>query len=190
MKFSKLSQLILVSSVGLLVATLLSACQIVTIDFVYVASSAGLTASSNDGQIDAYAVDSESGALRPGATAVSSGGAGPVSMAVTADYKNLYVANQTDNTIVHFTIGINGALTQKDAVTLGSQGVTPVYLTANSVGTYLYLVSQSQPNCHSTCSGTLAVFNLGSGGVIGSAVANGSLNYWPLTLPGFTGDSI
>jgi hypothetical protein len=38
MKFSKLSQLFLVSSIGLLVAILLTACQIVTVDYVYVAS--------------------------------------------------------------------------------------------------------------------------------------------------------
>ena len=41
MKFSKLSQLFLVSSIGLLVATLLTACQLVTIDYVFVSSSAG-----------------------------------------------------------------------------------------------------------------------------------------------------
>ena len=63
MKFSKLSQLFLVSSLGLLVATLLTACAIITIDYVFVASSAGSGTSSN-GQIETYAVDSQSGALR------------------------------------------------------------------------------------------------------------------------------
>jgi hypothetical protein len=46
MKFSKLSQLALVSAIGLIVATLLTACQLVTIDFVYVAASAGASAGS------------------------------------------------------------------------------------------------------------------------------------------------
>ena len=41
MKFSKMSQLFLVSAIGLIVATLLTACQLVTIDYVFVAASAG-----------------------------------------------------------------------------------------------------------------------------------------------------
>ena len=41
MKFSKLSRLILVSSIGLLVASLFTACEIQTIDYIYVASSSG-----------------------------------------------------------------------------------------------------------------------------------------------------
>ena len=93
MKFSKLSQLFLVSSIGLIVAAFLTACQLVTLDYVFVAASAGTSAGSA-GQIYTYAVDSESGALRTGAPTISSGGTGPVAMAVTSDYANLYVANQ------------------------------------------------------------------------------------------------
>ena len=116
MKFSKLSQLFLVSSIGLLVATVLTACAIITIDYVFVACSAG-SGTSNDGQIQTYAVDSQSGALRTGAPAVSSGGVNPVAMAVTSDYANLYVANAGNSTIVHFAIALNGVLTSKDTVT-------------------------------------------------------------------------
>ena len=65
MKFSKLSQLALVSAIGLIVATLLTACQLVTIDFVYVAASAGASAGSA-GQIYGYATDAQSGAIRSG----------------------------------------------------------------------------------------------------------------------------
>ena len=66
MKLSKVSQLVLVSAIGLLVAISLSGCLIVTIDYLYVADSSGSGVSS-PGQIQVYAVDSESGALRPGA---------------------------------------------------------------------------------------------------------------------------
>jgi len=41
MKFNKLSQLFLVSTIGLILATYLSACNLVTIDFVFVAASGG-----------------------------------------------------------------------------------------------------------------------------------------------------
>ena len=163
MKFSKLSQLFLVSSIGLIAATFLTACQIVTIDYVFVAASAGNTAGSA-GQIYTYAADGHSGALRSGAPTVSSGGTAPVAMAVTSDYANLYVANQGNMTVVHFTIAGNGVLTQKDSVTLST---TPVSLAVNSAGTFLYVVS-------GTSSAMLTEYALSSG-VIGSATATESL---------------
>ena len=123
MKFSKLSQLFLVSMIGLLVATLLSACQLITIDYIYVAGDYGST-SGNAGAIQIFAVDSESGALRfvdntqtkPTAT----GGNTPVAMATTSDYANLYVANSDNDTVVHFTIAGDGSLAQKDTITLAA----------------------------------------------------------------------
>jgi 6-phosphogluconolactonase (cycloisomerase 2 family) len=159
MKFSKLGQLFLVSSIGLIVATLLTACQIVTIDFVYVASSAGAGTASN-GQIDIFAVDSESGALRAGPQSVSSGGNLPVAMAVSADYENIYVANQANSSIVHFTLALNGTPTQKDVVTLPAQ---PISIAVNAAGTYLYVASGPG-------GGTLTAYSIGTGGTMGAVV--------------------
>ena len=173
MKFSKLSQLFLVSSIGLVVASLLSACQLVTIDYVYVAASAGNTAGSA-GQIYAYAVDSESGALRTGQATVSSGGTAPVAMAVDADYYDLYVANAGNKSVVHFSISDTGALTQKESITLAQ---TPVSLAVNPDNNYLYVVS-------GTTSATLTAYALSSG-VIGSVVATQTL-----TLPDYPSDTI
>jgi 6-phosphogluconolactonase (cycloisomerase 2 family) len=165
MKFSKLSQLFLVSSLGLFVATLLTACDIVTVDFVYVASSAGSGTASN-GQIDIYAVDSGSGAMRTDVASVSTGGVAPVSLAVTSDYANLYVANAGSKTIVHFTIGLDGGLTQKDSVTLSA---TPVAIAVNTADTYLYVVS-------GTSSATLTEYSLSSGTIGTAATASAPLN--------------
>jgi 6-phosphogluconolactonase len=187
MKFSKLSQLVLVSTTGLLVATLLAACQIVTVDYIFLASSAG-SGTSSDGTIDVFAVDSESGALRTAISPISSGGSSPVAMAVTSNYQNLYVANQANNALVHFAIPPNGSLVQKDSVTLGAQGATPVSIAVNHAGTYLYVVSANLPG--SIPGAALAVFQLGSDGAIGSSVANGGLDYWPLTIPGYSTDLV
>jgi 6-phosphogluconolactonase len=173
MKFSKLSQLFLVSSIGLLVATLLTACQLVTIDYVFVTSSSG-SATSGDGQISTFAVDSESGALRKGASSVSSGGVNPVAIAASPDYLNLYVANAGDDTVVHFTSTLNGVLTAKDKVTLSE---SPVSLAVNAAGTYLYVVS-------GTDSATLTEYSLSSG-TIGTPTAQQSL-----TVPGYEGDTM
>jgi 6-phosphogluconolactonase len=173
MKLSKVSQLVLVSIIGLLVATCLTACQLVTIDYVFVAASAGNTAGSA-GQIYTYAVDSESGALRNGQPPVSSGGTSPVAMAVTADYYNLYVANQGNNSVVHFSVASNGVLTQKDTITTST---APVGLYVNAAGTYLYVVT-------GTTSATLTEYPLSSG-AIGGAVATVKL-----TLAGYPADTI
>ena len=185
MKLSKLSQLLLVSLIGLLAASVLTACQIITIDYVFVASSAG-SGSSNSGLIDVFAADSESGALRTAIAPISSGGSNPVALAVTPNYLNLYVANQGSSSIVHFAVANNGELSSKQTVSLSSEGSRPVFLAVNSAGTRLYVVNSELPG--KVAGAALAVFPLSSDGVIGSAIANGSLDYWPLTVPGFEDD--
>jgi 6-phosphogluconolactonase (cycloisomerase 2 family) len=175
MKFSKLSQLFLVSTLGLLVATLLTSCDIVTIDYVFLADSAG-SGSSSAGQIQTFNADQSTGALRLGAASVPSGGTNPVSMTITSDFANLYVANAGNNSVVHFNLSGSGILTQKETITTGS---TPVAIAANAANTYLYVIS-------GTTSATLTEYPLSSG-VIGAAVATVNLN---LTGPGFPGDTI
>ncbi len=191
MKFSKLSgapatgphrwgglgQLFLVSLIGLVVATLLSACQLVTIDYVYVAeTTSGTGSTGSNGQIQAFAVDSQSGALRTSTKAglnVDSGGSNPVSLALTTDYANLYVANQGNKSVVHFSVSTDGILSQKDTITLTD---TPVYLAVNAEGSYLYVVSGST-------SATLTAYSLSSG-TIGTVAAQQTL-----TVSGYDGDT-
>lgn len=170
-RWGGLSQLFLVSAIGLLVATLLSACQLVTIDYVFVASAGS---GGSNGTIDTFAADSESGALRKGAATVSSGGVGPVAMAVSADYTNLYVAHAGNNTVVHFAIAANGVLAAKDTVTLSAP---PVALAVDSTSTYLYVVS-------GTTTATLTEYALSSG-AIGSPTAQIALQ-----IPGFATDNV
>jgi 6-phosphogluconolactonase (cycloisomerase 2 family) len=174
MKFSKLSQLILVSTIGLLVATLLTACQLVTIDFLYVANSSG-SGPGSPGQIEIYAVDSETGALRAGAPTVPSGGNGPIALAVTSDYANLYVANQGSDSVVHFAVDGNGVLTQKDKLTTST---APVSLAVSTDNKYLYVVT-------GTSSATLSEYSLSSGTIGALATPQVSLE-----VPGYTGDTI
>jgi 6-phosphogluconolactonase (cycloisomerase 2 family) len=173
MKFSKLSQLALVSVIGLSVASLLTACQLVTIDFVYVAASAGAS-SGSAGQIYGYAVDAQSGAIRSAVASISSGGTNPVAMAMTSDYYNVYVANQGNNSVVHFTVADTGVLTQADVITLPTP---PVSIAVNGANTYLYVVS-------GTSSATLTEYAL-SNGKIGAATSTQTL-----TVPGYATDTI
>jgi YVTN family beta-propeller protein len=171
MKFSKVSQLFLVSIIGLVVASLLPGCTLVTIDYVYLAGS---SVSGGDGQIQAFAVDSQSGALRTGPPSADSGGPNPVALAVSSDHQHLYAANQGNNSVVHFSLASNGTLTKKDSVTLVEP---PVYLAVNGAGTYLFVVS-------GTTTATLTAYSLSSG-TIGNVAAQESL-----TIPGFAGDTV
>jgi 6-phosphogluconolactonase (cycloisomerase 2 family) len=95
-------------------------------------------------------------------------------MAVTTDYANLYVANQGNNSVVHFAIAGTGVLTQKDLVTTTTK---PVFLAVNTPGTYLYVVS-------GTSSATLTEYSLSSG-TIGTAASQ-----LTLSVPGYAGDTI
>jgi len=165
MKLSKPSQLVLVSTIGLLVASLFTACQLVTIDFVYLAGTVG---------IQGFAVDSQSGALRTGVSTVASGGNSPVAMALSPDYANLYVANSDNNTVVHFALGSNGELTKKESVTLPGP---PTSLAVNHGNNFLYVA-------YGASTANLAVYPLSSGN-IGSAAANEAL-----TIPGFDADTV
>jgi 6-phosphogluconolactonase len=178
MKFNKLSQLFLVSVLGLLLATLLTSCEITTIDYVFLASSSGSGAGST-GQIQTFDADSETGALRSGQPTVQSGGTNPVSMAITSDYANLYVANAGNSSVVHFALSGSGVLTSKDTITAVG---TPIAIAVNQANTYLYVVSGPSPSL-------LTAYSL-SGGTIGSAVGQPM----PLQLYGgyssYSGDTI
>src|SRR6476660_4812735 len=63
MKFNKPIQLLAISAASLLVASLLSACATLTVDFVYV-SSARAAGPNNYGEIDVFEINSQSGRMR------------------------------------------------------------------------------------------------------------------------------
>ncbi len=139
MKFGKLSQIGLVLAGSLLAATAFTACQTLTVDFLYVA-----TTSLSPGQIEVYEVNSESGALRTIPTSpFPSGGRNPVAEAVSPDFLNFYAANNQDNNIVQFGIGNDGKLYSQS--TINTPGTFPVSLAMNSAGSYLYVVDTLQP---------------------------------------------
>ena len=189
MKFNKVGQVSLVSAIALILASTFTACNPVTIDYLFVAGQKSSVSGQTQGQIQTFEVDRVSGALNPVNSVVSSGGVTPVSQATSTDFQNLYVANQGDSSLVQFNIGSNGALTSKATVSLSSEGNTPVATAMNAAGTLLYVVNEFQPGCSTattgagTCNGgALAVFPVGTGGALGSPVANGSLSYWPVGI--------
>jgi 6-phosphogluconolactonase len=195
MKFNKPGQLLLVSAASLLVASLVTACGTLTVDFVFVTSSKA-AGPNGYGEVDVFEINSESGVMRQIPTSpFPSGGRDPVAEAVSADNTNLYVVNQDDNSIVQFIIGNDGKLYPQN--TTNTPGIYPMAVAVN--GTNLFVADTYQPlsTCSTAapCSGSIAVFpiNVGpttppSDSIGPNPVANGSLIYWPLSLPGSPND--
>ncbi|HEV2132898.1 MAG TPA: beta-propeller fold lactonase family protein [Terracidiphilus sp.] len=199
MKLNKPSQLVLVSAAGLLLASLVTACQqftqTLTVDFVYVAS-AKAAGPNNYGEIDVLEINSESGFLRriPDSPFPSQG-RNPVAEAVSADYSSLFVVNQDDNTVVQFVIGSDGKLYPYN--TVNTPGVFPLATVADASNLFVLDSYQPLPTCNSAapCSGSIAVYPL-TAATKSTPVAMGSpainpannSNYWPLLLPGAPAD--
>jgi 6-phosphogluconolactonase len=201
MKLNKPSQLVLVSAAGLLLASLVTACQqftqTLTVDFVYVAS-AKAAGPNNYGEIDVLEINSESGFMRriPDSPFPSQG-RNPVAEAVSADYSSLFVVNQDDNTVVQFVIGSDGKLYPYN--TVNTPGVFPLGIMADASNLFVLDTYQPLPTCNSAapCSGSIAVYPLTAAAkstpvAMGSPAINpaNNSNYWPLTLPGAPTDVI
>lgn len=102
-----------------------------------------LVFNAGNGLIAAFAFDQQSGQLTsvPGTPVSTSGSAGP--MAVSADGKFLYIANQTEGTLSIFAIASSGGLTPVSGspftIDNGAQ-----YLTLTPDGKFLYIAAQTQ----------------------------------------------
>jgi 6-phosphogluconolactonase len=186
MKFNKVGQVSLVSAIALILASTFTACNPVTIDYIFAAGN-----KESPGQIQTFLADRVSGALSVANSTISSGGVKPVAEVVSTDYQHLYVANQGDSTLVEFSISTSGVLASVNTVNLSSEGNTTVSIAMNAAGTLLYVANMYQPGCTptttsasaKTCNGgALAVFPVGTDGALGTAITNGSLNYWPVGI--------
>ena len=158
MKFGKVGQVVLVSAIALVVASLFTACGTLTVDFLFVPTN-----KQTPGQVQVYEVNSESGALRTiPSSPFPSGGRDPIAEAVSpapsGNFESLYVANKDDNNIEQFTIGTDGKLYPQS--TINTPGTFPMALAINAAGTYEYVVDTLGPaaGCSLTnpCPGIIA----------------------------------
>jgi 6-phosphogluconolactonase (cycloisomerase 2 family) len=181
MKFRKLGRSLVAAAATLGVAVTLSSCGSNTVAYVYV-----LTSGSDPGQIAVYSVDSQSGALiRLQQSPFPSGGRYPVAAVVSASEKNLYVANQIDNTIVNFAIGADGKLYPQ--TTINTPGSFPTALAVSPDNKFLYVADKYAPGFSDSepGPGALVVYPIDAKtGALGSPVNNTTpktvLNYFPV----------
>jgi 6-phosphogluconolactonase (cycloisomerase 2 family) len=191
MKFSRSSQLVLVAAASLVAASLITACETLTVDFVFVASTRAAGA-NNYGEIDVFEINSESGRMRQIPTSPSpSEGRNPVAEAVSADDQNLFVVNHDDNTIVQFIIGNDGKLYPYN--TVNTPGIFPLAIATSKSNVFVVDTYQPLPLCSPAdpCSGSIAVYPLTAATSstpigLGTPATNPAVNaqYWPLTLTG------
>ncbi len=183
MKLSKFGRIALASVVTVGLGFGVTACGPPnTIDFLYVTSS-----KNNPGQINAYKVDSQAGALLPLPNSpYSSGGQNPVADVTSANGKNLYVVNHDSNAVVVFAISTDGSLAQQQSCT--TPGTFPTQLAINKAGTYLYVVETYQPgfSANKPGPGALVVFPVNADGQLGATgnscqpVTNGANAFFPV----------
>jgi 6-phosphogluconolactonase len=191
MKLSRSSQLLLVAAASLVAASLITACETLTVDFVFVASSKAAGA-NNYGEINVFEINSESGRMRQIPTSpFPSEGRNPVAEAISADDQNLFVVNHDDNTIVQFVIGNDGKLYPFN--TVNTPGIYPLAIAANKPYVFVVDTYQPLPLCSTAdpCSGSIAVYPLtaatNSAPIgLGTPATNPAVNapFWPLTLTG------
>ena len=96
-----------------------------------------------------YSLNSESGTLKEGKTisALPKGYKGTsfaAGLVLSHDGKQLYVANRLHNSIAHFTVTADGALTHQDDV--WTRGDYPRTLTLDNQGRWLYVMNQRSDN--------------------------------------------
>ena len=181
----------MVAAASLVAASLITACETLTVDFVFVASNKA-AGTNNYGEIDVFEINSESGRMRQIPTSpFPSEGRDPVAEAVSADYQNLFVVNQDDNTIVQFIVGSDGKLYPYN--TVNTPGIYPLAISADKSDVFVVDTYQPLPLCSTAdpCSGSIAVYPLTAATSstpigLGTPATNPAVNaqFWPLTLSG------
>jgi 6-phosphogluconolactonase len=142
MKFNKSSQLLLVSAASLLVASLVTACGTLTVDFVFVASSkaAGTQQLRRDRRLRGQL------RVRPDAPdsrlALSLGRTQPGGRSRLLRQRQPLCGQQDDNTIVQFIIGNDGKLYPQN--TVNTPGVFPLAVAANAIESCLWWTPTSR----------------------------------------------
>ena len=160
-----------------------------TVDYLYAVS-----AKNNPGQVNAYRVDSQSGALTQIPNSPFPAGRNPVSITVDGAGQSLYVANHDENSITQYGIGTDAKLYPEH--TINPSGSEPVSVTlhsyfdssSNYLGSLVYVVETFQPNFTDLNQGPggLYVYRIPAGAAIGTPVpqtVNGvTADYFPLGM--------
>lgn len=124
------------------------------------------TTGTNANTVAAFSIDQTTGALTPLSTPTYPTGGGPYLGGLDPSGTHLYTANSAANSISGFTIGTGGALTSIGADFAISGATTIFNLVIDPSGTHIYALDAG-----TATNGQVFGFNIGSGGVIGTAIS-------------------
>ncbi len=185
MKGNRMGRGLLATAVSLAVGLGLTACsRDYTVAYLYVTAATRTTA----GQVNAYAVDFQSGALEQlSDSPIPSGGSNPVAIVAAPNAQNVYVLNHDTSTVVHFDIGTDGKLYPQTTTNVvqgagGINGSFPVAAAIDPAGKFLYVLFTYQ-NGFTTARpgpGGIAVFPLDSSGNLGAPLTFNGNPYYPV----------
>jgi 6-phosphogluconolactonase (cycloisomerase 2 family) len=167
MKFSHIGRIALALVSSLALGLGMTACGGYTVGYVYILNGPGANNAAGN-VITGYKQDNLTGNLAPIVRSpFSSGGSNPVSAAVMPGGRFLFVLNQgaggtgtgicgSSGGVSVFSIGGDGVLNFQNCY--ATQGSTPVWLTTDTSGKYLYILDQvapcggtGQPTCTTLC---------------------------------------
>ena len=143
--------------------------------YLYVTSATRTTS----GDVNAYAVDYQSGALQQLTDSpVPSGGSNPVTLVAAPNGKYLYVLNHDTSTVVEFGIGTDGKLYAENTYNVvqgsGKTGSFPTAAAIDAKGAFLYVTFTYQDGFTTASPGPggVAVFPIATDGSLGTALTN------------------
>ncbi|SDF50485.1 lactonase family protein [Terriglobus roseus] len=187
MKFNQISRFGAASVLSLAACLGLTACsRDYTVGFLYVTSSKASTTTNQNGVLNEFGIDYQTGSLiRLASSGQDTGGRNPVALAITSNQKTVFVVNKDDSNIVNFAIGTDGKLYAQKTVTVA--GSFPTALAISGDSKFLYVTFTYQPG-YTTANpgpGGVEVFPLStdsSTGIVslGTPLSNGGLNYFPV----------
>jgi len=166
MKLNGMGRGLKATAISLAVGLGMTACsRDYTLGYLYITSATKTTT----GEINAYAIDYQSGALQQLADSpLPSGGSNPVTLVAAPNGKTIYVLNHDSSSIGIFAVGTDGKLYGQatPSVVLGANGIAGTFPTAASIdpaGNFLYVTFTYQ-NGFTTARpgpGGVAVFPIG-----------------------------
>jgi 6-phosphogluconolactonase (cycloisomerase 2 family) len=128
-------------------------------------------AKNQPGQITAYAIDFQSGALTPlPSSPIASGGNFPITVVAAPNNMFLYVINQGTSTVVEFAINSDGSITSKNTYNVtGNTSASPTAAAIDAAGKFLYVTFQHVTG--STGPGGMVGFPINADGSLGTALS-------------------
>lgn len=176
MKFSSIGRASLASLLSLSACLGVTACsRNYTVAFLYVAATSTSSSSGNNGVVNIYNIDYQSGALLQLPESASTSGQNPTALVVTADQKNLYVANGDTASVSPFRIGTDGKLYMHDQKSLS--GSFPVAMALSGDNKYLYVLTRLHGGNVTTGTGQIEIYPVNTDSTLGTAtIVNVGLN--------------